>query len=108
MLRTTAIVLALTAAFVGAQATDMPKPARGLSTHKENTKSTAPNTGAKSKTKMAEICLTDINEQLTVFPPAPAIDEAYQFVANWAAYACSDVSSTGSANAGATPIGQFG
>jgi len=93
MLRNAAIVLTLLVAAMGAQAQnhveDLPKVPRELH-FKNKTKATAKNTGARSKARMAELCLSDLSDQLTLLPN-DFEPTAYLFSANWNVYYCSDI-----------------
>ncbi len=105
MLRNAAIVLTLLVAAMGAQAQaeDLPKVPRELH-FKNKTKATAKNTGARSKARMAELCLSDLSDQLTLLPDGDD-PTAYLFNAHWNVYYCADIiNPVGEPE----PIGAFG
>jgi hypothetical protein len=107
MFRKAAIVLALAASFLGAQAADLPEPVRELkNAHKSATKQTKHGGNAKAKAKSAQLCLggpgTAAN---TVFSPEVTIDpesgelilnpdpDVAQFVGNFEVFNCADTTS---------------
>lgn len=108
MFRKAAIVLALAASFLGAQAMDLPKPVREL-THKNKTKPAAHNSGVKSKTKTAQLCLVGEGyDRMGLDSNGGAFAAtSYLYTAHMSVYNCADVGTTGAPNTGATPIGRL-
>jgi hypothetical protein len=104
MFRKAAIVLALAASFLGAQAADLPKPVRELKIHnKTKTKQTAHGGNARAKAKSVTLCLGgDGADFATVFSPEVTIDpesdelilnpdpDVAEFVGNFGVYKCAD------------------
>lgn len=101
MFRKAAIVLALAASFLGAQAMDLPKPVRDL-TSKNKTKAAGKNNGVKAKAKTVQLCLEGIASDLQVFDPT------ILYTASMSAYNCADFGSNGFPIDNAQSIGGIG
>lgn len=111
MFRKAAIVLALAASFLGAQAMDLPK-ARELTYNKHNkTKSAKPNSGVKSKAKTVSLCLVGADADLVPFDSnggATFVATSYIFSAAMKVYDCADTNADGTPKANTEAIGDAG
>ena len=105
MFRKAAIVLALAASFLGAQAMDLPKPVRDL-TSKNKTKAAGKNNGAKAKAKTVSLCLQGVDGRLATI--ADDVADTLLFTAGMEAYDCANFGSNGLLIGTPEPIGGVG
>lgn len=113
MYRKAAVVLALAASFLGAQAMDLPKARELTGQNKNHTKAAKHNSGVKSKAKTVELCIERTlfdGGELTLTNRPTGFTNSLVGITGAAVYECADVKADGSGlvTPAPTPIGSVG